>query len=77
MMNPAKLIKIKGAWDKFTQDHPKFPMFINAVRSTGIEEGTVIEINVTTPDGKNLSTNIKVTQSDKELLAELMELSKG
>ncbi|HWT76989.1 MAG TPA: hypothetical protein VN258_19995 [Mobilitalea sp.] len=77
MMNPAKLFKIKGAWDKFTQDHPKFPMFINAVRSTGIEEGTVIEINVTTPDGKNLSTNIKVTQSDKELLAELMELSKG
>lgn len=77
MMNPAKLFKIKGAWDKFTENHPKFPLFINALRSSGIEEGSIIDINITTPEGKIMSTNIKVSQSDKELLAELTELSKN
>lgn len=77
MMNPAKLLKIKGAWDKFTENHPKFPLFMNALKSSGIEEGSVIEINITTPEGKQISTNLKVTQSDKELLADLAELSKS
>lgn len=77
MMNPAKLLKIKGAWDKFTENHPKFPLFVNALRNSGIQEGTIIEINITSPEGKTISTNIKVTQSDKELIANLAELSKG
>ncbi len=77
MMNPAKILKLKGAWDRFTQNHPKFPMFMNAIRSQGIEEGAVIEIIITSPEGKVLSTNIKVSQSDKELFTELVELSKS
>ncbi|MFT4143855.1 MAG: hypothetical protein QM644_05315 [Mobilitalea sp.] len=77
MMNPAKILKLKGAWDKFTQNHPKFPMFMNAISSQGIEEGAVIEIIITSPEGKALSTNIKVSQSDKELFTELAELSKS
>ena len=77
MMNPAKILKLKGAWDRFTQNHPKFPMFMNAIRSQGIEEGAVIEIIITSPEGKALSTNIKVSQSDKELFTELVELSKS
>jgi len=76
MINPAKLFKFKGAWDKFTQNHPKFPLFINAVHDSGLEEGTIIEINVTTAEGKTFSTNIKVSQSDKELFDELSELTK-
>jgi hypothetical protein len=77
MINPAKLFKFKGAWDKFVKNHPKFPMFLNAVRNDAIEEGSVIEITVTTTEGKTLSTNIKVTQSDKEMLNELTELMKN
>lgn len=76
-MNPAKLLKLKGSWDKFVKNHPKFPLFINAVKSTGIEEGSVIEITVITAEGKELSTNIKITQSDKEMLSELTELLKN
>lgn len=77
MMNPAKLFKIKGYWDQFVQNHPKFPMFINALRSNGVEEGSVIDITITTAEGKTFSTNIKVTQSDKEMLSELTELMKN
>jgi len=77
MMNPAKLLKMKGYWDRFVKNHPKFPMFINAVRSNALEVGSVIEITVTTAEGKSISTNIKVTQSDKEMLGELTELLKN
>ncbi len=77
MINPAKLFKFKGAWDKFVKNHPKFPLFINAVRNNAIEEGSVIEIIVTTVEGKTLSTNIKVSQTDKEILEELTELMKS
>jgi hypothetical protein len=77
LINPAKLFKIKGYWDQFIQNHPKFPLFINAIQSNGIEEGSVIDITITTAEGKTFSTNIKVTQSDKEMLSELTELMKN
>ncbi len=77
MINPAKLFKLKGYWETFAGNHPRFPQFMKAVQSTGIEEGTVIEISVTTTDGKTLSTNVKVSASDKDLLNELTELAKS
>lgn len=77
MMNPAKLFKIKGAWDKFSQNHPRFVQFLGAMNKDGIKEGTIIEIHVTTAEGKNISSNLKITQSDIELFNELSELSKN
>ena len=77
MINPAKLFKMKGLWEGFVQNHPRFPQFINAVQSNGVKEDDVIEITITNAEGKNLSTNIKVTQSDKEMFAELTQLLKG
>ncbi len=77
MMNPAKLFKIKGAWDKFSQNHPRFVQFLWAMNKDGIKEGTIIEIHVTTAEGKNISSNLKITQSDIELFNELSELSKN
>lgn len=44
MMNPASLMKIMNARNKFVENHPKFAAFSNAVFSAGITEGTVIEI---------------------------------
>lgn len=74
MINPTKLLKFKSAWDAFSNNHPKFSKFLSAVQQNGIEEGTVIEINLTTESGNTLSTNLKITQSDKELFKELSEL---
>ena len=67
MKNPAALFKIKGMWDTFVQNHPKFPMFLNAVKNSGISEGSILEVQITQPDGEVMKTNIKVTQSDLEL----------
>ena len=46
MMNPATIMKIMNAKNKFTANHPKFVAFLNAVFSREMEEGTVIEISV-------------------------------
>lgn len=68
------IMQLKGAWDTFTANHPKFPMFAKAVMSKGIKEGTIIEINITDPDGTPISMNIKVTDSDLQLFETLKNL---
>ena len=60
--------KIKSCIDRFRANHPKFPLFINAVSREALMEGTVIEITVTTPEGKNYCSNIKLKQDDMELV---------
>lgn len=74
MKNPAALFKIKGLWDQFIQNHPKFPQFLNAVNHSGIGEDSVIEVQITQPDGQQMKTNIKVSQSDLELFEQLRSL---
>ena len=53
-MNPAMLFKIKSAWDKFVNNHPKFPMFLRAASATGIKEGYIIEVKITDTEGKRV-----------------------
>ena len=76
MINPASMMKIMNAKNKFTENHPKFVAFLNAVFANGVEAGTVIEMTVTKPGEAPVTTNIKVQQSDLELLAQLKELAK-
>lgn len=76
MMNPASIMKIMNAKNKFTENHPKFAAFLNTVFSRGITEGTIIEITVTRPGEEALTTNMKVKQSDLDLLNELKDLAK-
>ena len=72
-MNPMALMKIKGLMDKFQSNHPKVPMFFKAAAQS-INEGTIIEINVTTAEGKTLCTNMKVTKEDLELVEQLKDM---
>lgn len=74
MFNPTKLIKIKNAWKIFSENHPKFAKFLNAVNKNAIKEGTVIEINVKTEDGKEINSNIKLKKSDVDLFKELTDM---
>ncbi len=78
MMNPAILMKLMAAKNKFVQNHPKFEAFVKAVflGNNAIPEGTVIEITVTKPGEQPISTNLRVQQSDLELVEELKNLAK-
>ena len=72
-MNPLGLMKIKGLLEKFRDNHPKVPMFFNAAAGS-IDEGSIIEINLTTAEGKNICTNMKVTADDLELFRQLKDI---
>lgn len=74
-MNPMKLFQLKSEWDKFNKNHPRFTPFIQAVASNGLEVGTVIEVSVTTPEGKNFTTNLKVCEEDLKLIDTIKELN--
>lgn len=77
MNNAAAMLKIMSAKNKFTNNHPKFVAFLNAMFAGGIEEDTVIEITVTKPGQEPVTSNIKVRRDDLELLESLREMGKG
>jgi hypothetical protein len=74
-MNPSAIMKVMNAKNKFVQNHPKFTAFLSAVYSRGIEAGTVIEITVTWPGEGPVTSNIRVQESDLELLRSLQDLA--
>lgn len=73
-MNPASILKFLSAKKRFEDNHPKFEAFVRTVLSRPLEEGTVLEVTVTRPGEKPVTGNIKLLQSDLELLEELKEL---
>lgn len=78
MMNPAMMMKLMNAKNTFTQNHPKFEAFIKNVLlgGNGIPAGTIIEITVTKPGEEAITTNLKVQQSDLDMIESLKELGK-
>ena len=71
MMDFSAIMKFKGAWDTFNKNHPKFWPFMQAVGREAVTDGTIIEVKVTSPEGKEYNTNMKITQSDLDLFAQL------
>ena len=75
-MNISEMMKIKGAWDTFSGNHPQFVKFLNYMSQTKIDEGTVFSISVKQPDTeKEIKTNLKVTESDLELFETLKAMA--
>lgn len=72
-MNPADMLKMMKAKATFQENHPKFMMFLRAVYKRALQEGSVIDITVTTPEGEKISSNIRVKASDMEILEELLK----
>jgi hypothetical protein len=71
MMDFSAVMKIKDAWDTFSGNHPKLLPFMQAVNREAISDGTIIEIKVTSPQGKEYNTNMKITQSDLDLFNQM------
>lgn len=70
-INPMKLLELKNLWNAFTKRHPKFSQFLSAVQQAGIPEGTIIEVQITSPDGKTFTSNMKVTSEDIDAVKSL------
>ena len=76
MMNPAAIMKIMNARNKFAANHPKFMAFCNDMFSRGIGAGTVIEITIARPGEEPITANMRVLQEDLDLLEGLQDLAK-
>lgn len=74
-MNPTQIFQLMGTWQKFTANHPKFPKFLKAVAQEGIKENTIIEVNITTPEGRTYCSNLKITQEDLDLFEQMKQMS--
>ncbi len=71
----AMLQQIKSGMDRFRINHPKFPLFLKAVSQEALTEGALIEINVTTPEGKAYCSNIRLKSDDMELIETLKNMN--
>lgn len=72
MINPKALLQMKSMLTKFRDRHPKVPMFFSAAANT-IDEGSVLEVTLTTSTGKTLCTNLRVTAEDLQSVQELRQ----
>lgn len=72
-MNFQSLLQLKSLWQRFTNQHPKFPAFLRAA-GPALTEGSVIAFTITTPDGKTIESNLKVTATDLELVDSLKQM---
>lgn len=73
-MNPGNIMQVMQAFGKFQSEHPKFVSFIKYVVGGGIPQGTVIEVTVQKPGEEPVTSNIRVTQSDLELVESLKSM---
>lgn len=75
-MDPIKLLQIKKLITGFKSRHVRFFKFLEDMRVRGIQEGTVIEIQVKTADGQEYVSNFKVLPEDIEFLTNIQNLSR-
>lgn len=72
--NPADLFRVRSAAEKFNANHPKLIPFFGAVKDKAMTPGAIIEISVIDTSGERIETNLKVQESDLELIKLLMEI---
>lgn len=75
-MDFKMLLKLKGIWDKFTKNHPKFPSFIKEFQKRGLKEGSIIDLKITYPDNVEIEANIKLCAEDLAIIEELKSMKK-
>ncbi|MDY2720785.1 MAG: hypothetical protein SOV46_08300 [Candidatus Faecousia sp.] len=74
MINPAKLLKLKGYWEQFSQRHPKFVRYLQVVAEGYIQADSVLDVTVKDASGRELHSNVRITQEDMELISSLKEM---
>ena len=68
------ILSMKSSLEKFQENHPRFMQFLATMTQNGLEEGTILECKVITPEGKEIQANIKINQDDLELIEKIKEI---
>lgn len=73
-MNPAALFRLKGDLKRFQAEHEKFTAFLRYASQHCLQDGSVVEVTVRRPDGGEVHSNLRLTESDVCMLQRLQEL---
>lgn len=73
-MNPSAMFQVMEAFKRFQNNHPKVVSYVKIVFGPGLPEGTVLEITCTKPGEEPVTTNMKITQDDLDLLQSLKNI---
>lgn len=67
-MDKMIMNEAKNRLDMFNKDHPKVMPFLEMLKNNAVKEGTVVEMRVTTPEGQEYVSNIRLTKTDVETI---------
>ena len=71
------LMQLQQRFQIFREEHPKIIAFFKAIGNDSMKEGTIIAVKVTTPDGKEIESNIKITANDITTFKQIMDIAKN
>jgi hypothetical protein len=67
-MDKMIMNEAKNRLNMFNKDHPKVMPFLEMLKNNAVKEGTVVEMRVTTPEGQEYVSNIRLTKTDVETI---------
>ena len=70
-MNPMKLVQLKPELTEFKNRHPKFFQFFGYASKSELRKGSILEVKVVNPEGRETCTNIKLTAEDEAFFKNL------
>lgn len=71
-MNPKDIFKLRERLGIFQSQHPKVQCFFQDAAANALKEGSVVEMKITSPEGKEYVANIRLTREDIETI-EMMQ----
>ena len=72
-MNPLALMQFKNRLEKFYSQHPRVVAFFKENHKE-LREGAVLEIKITTPEGRSIVTNMRLSRDDVESIEMLKQV---
>ena len=76
-MNPMDMMQIGSKIQTFNAQHPRFGAFLREAGPDAMREDSVLEMKVTSPEGREYITNIKLTKEDVALIAMFRSMRGG
>ena len=75
-LNPLHLLKFKERLNIFREEHPRVHPFFHMLKEEGMVPGSILELKVSFPDGREHVMNIRLTENDVETIQMLSNLRK-
>lgn len=76
-MNPMDVMQLGSRLQTFSSQHPKFGAFLREAGRDAMREGSIIEMKVTSPEGQEYVTNIRLTAEDVETINMIRSMRGG